>query len=116
MNKKLIIIIALVVAAAGIVFFLARGPQTETLTATSDERESLSIEEDLTPVPLTEEERQAAEEEGLYLPSDSDTNAENLQSVRISDDLGSIEADLNETELSGFDAELDSINDDLSDF
>src|SRR3989344_9213428 len=100
-NTFIIAIIVLVVVAGGILFFLNRGP--------SYQKESLTIEQDLTPIELTQEEQQALQAEGLSIPSREDTATENLQSVRSSDELGAIEADLNETDLSGLDAELETI-------
>lgn len=96
MNKNkliIIIVIALVIIVGGVLFFLNRGP--------SYQKESLTIEQDLTPIELSQEEQQALKVEGLQIPSGEDTKAKNLQSVRSSDELGAIEADLNETDLSG---------------
>ena len=39
---------------------------------------------------------------------------EQLQTVRASDELNAIDADLNETNISGLDAELKAIENDLS--
>ena len=105
-NALIITIIALVIIAGGIVFFLNRGP--------SYQQESLMIEQDLTPIELTQEEQQALKGEGLTVPSGEDAAAKKLQSVRSSDELGAIEADLNETNLSGLGAELKAIETDLS--
>lgn len=79
----------------------------------SYQKESLIIESDLTPIELTPEEQQALQEEGLQMPSEKDLAAEALQSVRSSDELEAIEADLNETDLSALDAELETIENDL---
>ncbi|KKT28271.1 hypothetical protein A3G55_02875 [Candidatus Giovannonibacteria bacterium RIFCSPLOWO2_12_FULL_44_25] len=97
-NKLIIAIIILVVVAGGVLFFLNRGP--------SYQKESLTIEQDLTPIELTQEEKQALQAEGLTMPSREDAAAKNLQSVRTSDELDAIGADLNETDLSSLDAEL----------
>ena len=78
-----------------------------------NQKESLNIEQDLTPIELSQEEELALQEEGLAIPSGTDALAEDLQSVRSSDELDAIEADLNETNLSGLDAELDAIEADL---
>ena len=79
----------------------------------SYQKESLTIEQDLTPIELTQEEKQALQAEGLTMPSREDAAAKNLQSVRTSDELDAIGADLNETDLSGLDAELEAIGNDL---
>ena len=86
-------------------FFLNRG---------SDQKESIIVEQDLTPIELTQEEQQALKDEGLAIPSGEDVAAKNLQSVRSSGELDAIEDDLNETDLSGLDAELEAIETDLS--
>ena len=100
MNKNTLIIavIALIVIVGGVLFFLNRGP--------SYQKESLTIEQDLTPIELSPEEQQALQAEGLTMPSGEDAAAKNLQSVRTSDEFDAIGADLNETDLSGLDAEL----------
>ncbi|MBI4122900.1 MAG: hypothetical protein HY458_00865 [Parcubacteria group bacterium] len=105
-NKLISVIIILVVVAGGILFFLNRGP--------SYQKESITIEQDLTPIELTQEEQQALQAEGLAIPSGEDATAKDLQSVRTSDELDAIKADLNETDLSGLDAELEAIESDLS--
>ena len=109
-NKKIFIIAGTVlVIIAGTVFFLARGPETQPY-----QKESLTLEQNLAPIELTQEEQQALKDEGLQLPSGEDALARDLQSVRSSDELDAIEADLNETNLSGLDAELEAIETDLS--
>src|SRR3989338_1551410 len=105
-NKLIIAIIILVVVAGGVLFFLNRDP--------SYQKELLTIEQDLTPIKLSPEEQQALQVEGLTIPSGEDAAAKNLQTVRSSDELDAIEADLNETDLSGLDAELEAIGSDLS--
>lgn len=107
-NKLAIMVVALVIIVGGVLFFLNRGP--------SYQKESITIEQDLTPIELSSEEQQALQAEGLQIPSGEDAAAKNLQSVRSSDELGAIEADLNETDLSGLDAELEAIESDLSGF
>lgn len=105
-NKKtLIIIIALVIVGGVFIFLNSGGP---------NQKESLTIKQDLTPIELSQEEQQALQDEGLVIPSGADALAEELQSVRTSDELDAIEADLNETNLSGLDAELEAIETDLS--
>ncbi|MBI2635225.1 MAG: hypothetical protein HYW79_01635 [Parcubacteria group bacterium] len=104
-NKLIIAIIVLVVIAGGVLFFLNRGP--------SYQKEFVTIEQDLTPIELTPEEKQALQAEGLVMPSGEDAAAKKLQTVRTSDELGAIEADLNETNLLGLDAELNAIDNDL---
>lgn len=106
-NKLIIAIVVLfVVAGGGVLFFLNRGP--------SYQKESLTIEQNLTPIELSQEEQQALQDAGLQIPSGEDALAKKLQTVRSSDELGAIEADLNETNLSGLDAELNAIESDLS--
>ena len=104
MNKKTLIIIIALVVIGGVFIFLNRVPS---------QKESLTIEQDLTPIELTQEEEQALKDEGLAIPSGEDALAKDLQSVRTSDELDAIEADINETNLSGLDAELDAITSDL---
>ena len=104
-NTLTIAIIILVVVAGGVLFFLNRGP--------SYQKESLIIEQDLTPIELSLEEQQALQAEGFTIPSGEDAATKNLQSVRSSDELGAIEADLKETDLSGLDSELNAIETDL---
>ena len=107
MNKKtLIIIIALVVMGGAFIFINRDG---------LDRKEQLVIEQDLTPIELSQEEELALQDEGLVIPSvEEDVSTKDLQSVRSSDELDAIEADLNETDLSGLDAELEAIENDLS--
>lgn len=105
-NKLIIIVIALAIIGGGVLFFLNRGP--------SYQKESLMIEQDLTLIELSQEEKQALKDAGLTIPSEEDALTKDLQSVRSSDELGAIEADLNETNLSGFDAELEAIESNLS--
>lgn len=106
-NKNILIItgITLVIVVGGVVFFLNRTP--------SYQKESLMIEQYLTPIELSQEELQALKDAGFTMPSGEDTLAQDLQRVRSSDELDAILADLNETDLSGLDAELDTIESDL---
>ena len=104
MNKKTLIIIIALVVIGGVFVFLNRG---------FDQKESLVIEQDLTPIELSQEEKQALQDEGLTIPSGEDALSKDLQSVRTSDELDAIEADINETDLSGLDADLDAIEADL---
>ena len=107
-NTLIITIIILVAIVGGVLFFLALGPETKPY-----QKESLTIEQDLTPIELTPEEQQALQDEGIAIPSREDALAKDLQSVRSSDELDAIEADLTETDLSGLDAELEAIENDL---
>lgn len=109
-NTIIITVLVLVVIAGSALFFLTRGPEGQP----AYQKESLTIEQDLTPIELTQEEQQALQDEGLTIPFGEDALAKDLQSVRSSDELDAIEADLNETDLSGLDAELDAIEGDLS--
>ncbi len=105
-NKLIILITILVVVTGGVLFFLNREP--------SYQKESLMIEQDLTPIELSQEELQALQAEGFAISSGEDATAKKLQTVRSSDELGAIEADISETDLSGLDAELEAIENDLS--
>ena len=108
-NKNtLIIILVLVVVIGGAIFFLTSGPETQPY-----QKEFLTIEQNLAPIELSQEEQLALQDEGLAIPSGEDALAKDLQSVRTSDELDAIEADINETDLSGLDAELDAITADL---
>lgn len=104
MNKNTLIIIIALVIVGGIFILSNRG---------IDQKESLTIEQDLTPIELSQEEQQALQAEGLQILSGEDVLAKDLQSVRSSDELDAIEADLNETNLLGLDAELEAIESDL---
>ena len=53
-NKLIIAIIALVLVAAGVFVFVNRGP--------SYQKEALTVEQDLAPVELSQEEKQALQE------------------------------------------------------
>ena len=107
-NTLIIIVIALIIIVGGALLFLTRGPESQPY-----QKEFLTIEQDLTPIELSQEEQQALKDEGLQIPSGEDALTKDLQSVRSSDELGAIEADLNETDLLGLDAELDAIESDL---
>ena len=112
MNKNTLIIavIVLVVVVGGIVVFLNRGPESQP----TYQKETLTVEQELTPIELSQEELQALKNEGIEpLSSEEDIKAKELQNVRSSDELGAIEADLNETDLLGLDAELEAIERDL---
>jgi len=105
-NTRDIIIIAAIFILGGVIFFLAQQP--------SERKEQLTVERDLAPIELTQEEQQALKDEGIELLSgEEDAKAKGLQSVRSSDELDAIGADLNETDLGGLDAELEAIENDL---
>ncbi|MBI2039358.1 MAG: hypothetical protein HYT22_03740, partial [Candidatus Niyogibacteria bacterium] len=76
-------------------------------------RETLRLESDLAPVALSAEELQALKDAGIEPASAFDDTTANLQSVSPSDELDAIDADLNGTDLSGLDAELNQISADL---
>ena len=101
---------ALVILLGGGFYFLERGP----LPQFEKEKESLNLENDLISLELTQEEEQVLQNEGIASVSEEDAQAEALQTVRSSDELFAIEADLNETNISGLDAELELIQKDLS--
>jgi len=104
MNKNTLIIIIALVVIGGVFIFSNRG---------LDQKKSLRIEQDLAPIELSQEEQQAIQDGGFAIPSGEDALAKDLQSVRLSDELAAIEADLNETNLLGLDAELEVIESDL---
>ena len=104
-NIYIIIIAVFAIVIGGALIFFNSGP---------DQKEQLTIEQDLFPIELSQEEAQALQDEGLGVLSGEDALTKDLQSVRSSDELDAIEADLNETDLSGLDAELEAIENDLS--
>ncbi len=109
-NTLIIAIVVLVIVVGGIVVFLNREPESQPVY----QKETITVEQDLTPIELSQEELQALEDEGIEpLSSEEDTKAKELQNVRPSDELGAIEADLTETDLLGLDAELEAIESDL---
>lgn len=122
MNKKTltIVVIALIIIALGAGFFLTRGPESQPsyqpeVKQPFEQKESLIIEQDLLPIELSQEEQQALRDEGIEpLSDEEDKQAKDLQSVRASDEIDAIMADLSETDLSGLDAELEAIEKDLS--
>jgi len=112
MNSKIIlIIVALLFVGVG-VFVLLNRKTTEK--PVGDVMEKVQVGEGLAPVELTADEMKALEEEGLTMPSGEDAGTAAMEEVRSSDAISDIEADLNETDLSGLDAEMDLILDDLS--
>lgn len=112
MSKNIFIIIFIaLIFAVGVFFFINRGPEIQP----SYQKESITLEADLKQIELSAEEIQVLEGEGIEIPSsEADEATEDLQSVRFSDELAAIEADLNETDLSGLDAELEAIESDLA--
>ena len=74
----------------------------------------LSIDSGLSPIALSASEQQALKNDGITPPSSTDAGTAALQSVGTSDRVSSIEADLNRTDLSGLDAELNQIQQDLA--
>lgn len=99
---------------------MTRGPESQPsyqpeVKQPFEQKESLIIEQDLLPIELSQEEQQALRDEGIEpLSDEEDRQAKELQSVRASDELDAIEADLSETDLSGLDAELEAIQKNLS--
>ena len=79
----------------------------------SSDKEALNIEADLDALELTDEEKQALIDEGIELPSDSDSLIDELQEVSSSDEIDDIETDLSATNLVDLDAALDGIDNDL---
>ena len=111
MNKTNAIIIAVVIVVfvAGVFLWIQRGVPLPFL-----EKESLSVQEELGPVSLTQEELETLKKEGLSIPSGADSKTEDLKSVTSSDELGAIESDTNETDLFGLDSESGEIDRNLS--
>ena len=109
MNTKYIVIAIAVVLFAGIAFYL-----WQSGSFTPYARVPLELDADTEPVSLSAEEVQALSDAGIELPSGTDADTTDLLNVSVSDDLGAIEADVNETDLSGLDAELDAITSDLN--
>lgn len=108
-NKNKVIVVGVVlIIIIGAMFFLNQD--------STYKKESLMIEQGLISVELTKEEEQALQDEGLQMPSEEDALAEELLSVRSSDEIDAIDADINETNLSGLDAELEEIDSDLLGF
>ena len=103
MNKKLIILIVIAIVLIGAYFMFSNDSNKETL----------NIEDDLAALELTDEEKQALADEGIELPSDSDSLIDELQQVSSSDEVSDIEADLSATNLDDLDAALDGIDNDL---
>ena len=103
MNKKLIILIVIAIVLIGAYFMFSNDSNKETL----------NIEDDLAALELTDEEKQALADEGIELPSDSDSLIDELQQVNSSDEVSDIEADLSATNLDDLDAALDGIDNDL---
>ena len=112
MKSKIILVVAVLVLVGVGAFVFVNTKDGEK--SVGDRTEQVIVEEGLAPVELTADEKKAFEEEGLTMPSGEDADTTALQVVRSSDEIADIEADLNETDLSGLDAELDSILDDLS--
>jgi len=103
MNKKLTIVVVIAIILIGGYFMLNN----------SSDKEALNIEADLDALELTDEEKQALIDEGIELPSDSDSLIDELQEVSSSDEVDDIEADLSATDLDDLDAALDGIDNDL---
>ena len=109
MNKNIFIIavVVLVIIVGGALFFSREQSESQSL----DQKEALTL------IELTTEEQQALQNEGIEpLPTEEDIETKSLQSVRFSDELDAIEADLIETDLSNLNAELELIEIDLSGF
>jgi len=109
MSKNILILVGVLLVVGVLVVILAPQPQP------SEQREAVTLEAGLEPIVLSQDEKQMLLQEGFsLLPEGADDAAQNLQSVRSSDELDAIEADLDETNLSGLDAELEAIEEDLS--
>ena len=115
MNKKTLIVtiaIIIIIILIAFTFFVIR-PKTKLLNEV-EEKETIFLEEELKPIPLTEEEEKILTEEGVSLPSYEDPKTIDLKNVRVSDEIEAIEKDLNETDLSDIDKEAKEIENDLS--
>lgn len=106
-NKLIIPIIVLAVIAVGAVIVFTGNKKP------SYSKGTITVEQDITPVELTPEGKEALKNAGLAFPEGEDPAAKNLQTVRSSDDPTAIEADLQETDFSQLDAELNSIEETL---
>ncbi len=114
-GKFIFIIIVIILAVAGVWFLLGKQPQVELSQKESfSQKDYLPVEQDLAPVELTPEEKQALQEQGLEFVEGEDKTIKELQTVRSSDELEAIQADLRETDLSSFDADMEAIEKDLS--
>lgn len=113
-NLPLIIVAIFALVAAGIIYFYSQ-QGVEIISPTVEQTTTLKLEKDLTPIELTEEEKKALKEEGIdVVPTGEDAATRNLRTVNISDELGVIATDLETTNLSGIDVELEQIDEDLS--
>jgi len=95
MKKTATTIIILVIVALGIYFLFIGNGGTEELT----------LEGGLNPITLTDEEKNALKTEGLTIPEDNKAT-EKLRTVQSSNQLNSIEEDLNGTNFMDMDKEL----------
>lgn len=111
-NSKTILIVA-VLLFVGVGAFVFLDKQAAEKSA-GDALETVQVAEGLAPVELTADEKKALQDEGLTMPSGTDADTVALGEVRSSDAISDIEADLDETDLSGLDAEMDLILEDLS--
>lgn len=102
-NKIIIpvIVLAVIAVAAGTIVFVSQ-------KSTSYSKEAINFEQ-VTPIEFTPEEKQILGESGVTFPEGEDPIVRNLQTVRSSDELDAIDADLKETDFSQLDAELKSI-------
>ena len=91
----IIIVLAIIVVAGYLLFNKNSGQGTEKLT----------LDNELNPVTLTDEEKAALKEENINLP-DKDNLTEKLKKVSSSDNLDSIEKDLNDTNFQDLDKEF----------
>ena len=116
-NLPLVIVIAVgvIIAVAGIYYYLAgQIPQLpQIMNPLSQKTEKLMLEQDLTPLELSAEEQQALKEQGLSMPSGTDSQTEKLQTVNQSDDLSAMEKDIEGTDTSNMDPELNQIDQNL---
>ena len=111
-NTLIIGIAALVVVVIGVFFFL-----DGELKQGEFQTEQLDVGQTLSPIQFSQEELEALQNEGITPPSEGlDIKAEDLQTVRLSDELDAIEADIDETDVSGLDDELNIIDNDLTEF
>lgn len=111
MMNKISILLIVVALAGGAALVLVKN--NTFFDQKVDQKEMIATNHDLMPIELTPEERRALEDAGLTMPDEEDPILKNLQSVRSSDDIGAIEADIQETDLSQLDAESAALKDDL---
>lgn len=104
---------ALLVGIVAGVLVLRGGDGPNFSSDTIDTFESIRLTSDISPIALTEEERQALVGQNMNFPNGEDPQATSLLRVQNADDLSAIDQDLAQSNLSGLATELDDIDSDL---